>query len=109
MEFNVQNLTETRQKLAEMRDDALIRNLFKATIQLSQVIAMLATTIQELQYEECQEETEQKLSRRRLAPPGECVVCDGMRASGETFAPLHDAHPRCESGKHSHCTCDTCF
>lgn len=25
------------------------------------------------------------------------------------FAPRHKASNRCESGKHSHCTCDTCF
>lgn len=25
------------------------------------------------------------------------------------FAPRHKASPRCKSGKHAHCTCDTCF
>lgn len=25
------------------------------------------------------------------------------------FAPAHKPSPRCESGKHPHCTCDTCF
>lgn len=25
------------------------------------------------------------------------------------FAPRHKASSRCQSGKHSHCTCDTCF
>ncbi len=25
------------------------------------------------------------------------------------FFPPHDASSRCESGKRSHCTCDTCF
>lgn len=25
------------------------------------------------------------------------------------FAPRHKPSARCESGKHPHCTCDTCF
>ena len=25
------------------------------------------------------------------------------------FAPPHKPSPRCESGQHPHCTCDTCF
>ena len=25
------------------------------------------------------------------------------------FAPPHQPSPRCESGQHPHCTCDTCF
>lgn len=25
------------------------------------------------------------------------------------FAPRHKASRHCESGKHAHCTCDTCF
>ncbi len=25
------------------------------------------------------------------------------------FAPRHKPSPRCRSGKHPHCTCDTCF
>lgn len=27
----------------------------------------------------------------------------------DIFAPRHKASNRCESGKHPHCTCDTCF
>jgi len=27
----------------------------------------------------------------------------------EVFAPSHKASDKCESGKHPHCTCDTCF
>ena len=27
----------------------------------------------------------------------------------DVFAPGHKPSPRCESGKHPHCTCDTCF
>lgn len=37
----------------------------------------------------------------------------GCRTCIETppgaLMPPHDASSRCESGKHSHCTCDTCF
>jgi hypothetical protein len=43
------------------------------------------------------------------APPGECSYCDAERARGNTFFPSHDASPRCQSGRHNHCTCDTCF
>jgi hypothetical protein len=43
------------------------------------------------------------------APEGECVVCDRMRANGETFHPRHNASQYCESGRRNHCTCDTCF
>lgn len=48
-------------------------------------------------------------SRRHKLPPGECKYCDRERDAGSTFHPPHDASQRCESGKHSHCTCDTCF
>ncbi len=27
----------------------------------------------------------------------------------DIFVPSHKASNRCESGKHPHCTCDTCF
>jgi len=27
----------------------------------------------------------------------------------DIHAPSHKASRRCESGKHAHCTCDTCF
>jgi hypothetical protein len=32
-------------------------------------------------------------------------------ASGRNHSegPRHEASPRCESGKHPHCSCDTCF
>lgn len=46
---------------------------------------------------------------RHKAEPGECLYCDRERAAGNHFHPPHDASPRCESGKHSHCSCDTCF
>lgn len=47
--------------------------------------------------------------RRHRAPPGECKTCDEQRAKNDGFHPPHDASPRCESGKHTHCACDTCF
>jgi len=48
-------------------------------------------------------------ARRSRAEPGECKFCDTMRQDGVTFHPPHDASANCESGKHAHCTCDTCF
>lgn len=47
--------------------------------------------------------------RRHKAEPGECPTCDRERAKNSDFHPPHDASPRCESGKHNHCSCDTCF
>ncbi len=47
--------------------------------------------------------------RRHKAPVGECKYCDDERSRNADFHPPHDASPRCESGKHPHCTCDTCF
>ena len=44
--------------------------------------------------------------RRHKLPVGECASCDRETSD---FHPSHDASDRCESGKHSHCTCDTCF
>lgn len=38
---------------------------------------------------------------------GECAYCDEY--GDDPNMPYHDASPRCESGKHPHCTCDTCF
>jgi hypothetical protein len=37
-----------------------------------------------------------------------CSECDRVKANGG-FGPPHNASPRCESGGHNHCTCDTCF
>lgn len=45
--------------------------------------------------------------RRSEAPKGECRYCDENK--GVPFTPYHDPSPYCESGKHPHCTCDTCF
>lgn len=47
--------------------------------------------------------------RRHKLPPGECKACDREREAGSSFHPSHDASEYCKSGKHSHCTCDTCF
>lgn len=47
--------------------------------------------------------------RRHKAPLGECKFCDEMRGVATDFHPSHDASPRCESGKHAHCSCDICF
>lgn len=48
-------------------------------------------------------------NRRHKLPAGECPYCDRERANNTTFHPAHDASDRCESGKHPHCSCDTCF
>jgi hypothetical protein len=45
--------------------------------------------------------------RRSILPEGECAYCDRTRS--HSIAPSHDASPNCQSGKHPHCTCDTCF
>lgn len=41
--------------------------------------------------------------------PEPCAYCDDMQARGMTFYPAHKASDNCKSGKHNHCTCDTCF
>lgn len=46
-----------------------------------------------------------KHARRR--PKGECAYCD--QYGDDPMMPRHNASERCESGKHPHCTCDTCF
>jgi hypothetical protein len=45
--------------------------------------------------------------RLRKAPHGECDCCN--KEGLNFFHPPHDASERCESGKHPHCSCDTCF
>lgn len=48
--------------------------------------------------------------RRQFAEPGTCQTCDRERGKpGTPFFPPHDASARCESGRHNHCSCDTCF
>jgi hypothetical protein len=44
--------------------------------------------------------------RRHKLTAGKCKSCDGET---NDFHPPHDASNRCESGKRSHCSCDTCF
>jgi hypothetical protein len=39
--------------------------------------------------------------------PGLCAYCDAHRS--DTMMPPHDASRFCESGRHAHCTCDTCY
>jgi len=46
---------------------------------------------------------------RHKAPPGECKYCDEEREAGNDFHPSHDARDWCKSGKHNHCSCDSCF
>lgn len=52
-------------------------------------------------------------SEGRLDP--ECPFCKSefyaktRTFPQDVFAPNHTASSRCESGKRSHCTCDTCF
>jgi len=36
------------------------------------------------------------------------AIAEG-KAITDVFAPRHKASSYCGSGKHSHCTCDTCF
>jgi hypothetical protein len=38
-----------------------------------------------------------------------CTYCESIREDTHGWGPYHDASHRCESGKHPHCTCDTCF
>ena len=38
-----------------------------------------------------------------------CRTCRETQRDPSHFGPYHDASPRCESGKRSHCSCDTCF
>ncbi len=40
-----------------------------------------------------------------LGHPG-CKTCRNVSVFG---GPSHDASPNCRSGRHSHCSCDTCF
>jgi hypothetical protein len=44
---------------------------------------------------------------RRRRPKGECSYCDQF--GDDPMMPRHTPSDRCESGKHPHCTCDTCF
>lgn len=50
---------------------------------------------------------EKRQVRRHKLSAGQCPYCD--RERDNAFHPPHDASDRCESGKHNHCTCSTCF
>lgn len=64
----------------------------------------------ELQQAQADHEHDMEHSKRRhQLQAGECSTCDGERLSKNLFHPPHDASPRCESGKHYHCSCDICF
>lgn len=52
---------------------------------------------------QCDVQSEPPKRRRRIS---DCAYCATINDKG---APMHDASPRCESGKRLHCTCDTCF
>ena len=45
----------------------------------------------------------------RMAPEGECAMCDRARAENDQMMPNHSASPRCQSGGYRHCTCDACY
>lgn len=47
--------------------------------------------------------------RRHKAPPGTCKFCDEMSKYHIVHHPSHDPSKRCESGRRTHCTCDTCW
>lgn len=49
--------------------------------------------------------TENKRTRWRQVLA--CPFCE--QHCDDPMMPYHDASDRCESGKHPHCTCDTCF
>lgn len=62
------------------------------------------------------EETKEEMIKRweaegRLDP--NCLGCqefyEYQGKPSSVFAPNHKPSDRCESGKHPHCTCDTCF
>ena len=38
-----------------------------------------------------------------------CEICQPAMAGGTKMVPYHDASDRCQSGKRTHCSCDTCF
>ena len=47
--------------------------------------------------------------RRHRLDLGLCPYCDRCWEERLDFHPSHDASRSCESGKHNHCSCDTCF
>jgi hypothetical protein len=53
-------------------------------------------------------ESEQQTYIKQM-PKGECTYCDLEYDKPTGLFPPHTASPRCQSGHHNHCTCDTCF
>lgn len=49
------------------------------------------------------------LTPRRRHKVDDCPTCWEYSKDGNQHFPSHDASPRCESGRHNHCTCDTCW
>lgn len=47
------------------------------------------------------------LTGRKIAWRADCSYCI-LHAPG-SMMPSHTASEMCQSGKHNHCTCDTCF
>lgn len=50
------------------------------------------------------EEAKAKFGNNKAHP--DCDYCLTVSVFG---GPSHEASPRCRSGRHDHCTCDTCF
>jgi hypothetical protein len=49
-------------------------------------------------------------TRERYVPDTEKYPeCETCREINGGFGPRHEASINCRSGKHAHCTCDTCF
>lgn len=38
-----------------------------------------------------------------------CAYCQKMAERQEKYFPKHDASDKCESGRHTHCTCEVCW
>lgn len=54
------------------------------------------------------DEKRETLGIRRTRIQG-CTSCDSYGHGKYSMGPPHDASNSCQSGKRSHCTCDTCF
>jgi hypothetical protein len=47
--------------------------------------------------------------QERKARQDEIANCAYCQANKGQMAPRHFASPRCESGRHNHCSCEICF
>lgn len=96
MRVNQVDLTLTYDEFRTMSDKLIFPNtVVEKMDQIAKRIAAVESTLIQ--------------PKRHKAEPGECQSCDDYRAEGTDFHPPHDASDRCESGKHNHCSCDTCF